>query len=87
MVENKWVNGGIAVAVAGVLTGVAVWMSSGPSPEQAPRGEEPGRSRSDVGTEAAPPDAGNLPRPSGGGSETEAAPADMGGLPMPSPKG
>jgi hypothetical protein len=131
VVESKWVNGGVAVAVAGALTGLAVWMSSGPSPEQAPRGTESGRVESDVSvapadrpvqepptkggvadaTEGAPadmgsfpaggttkgraenepegaaPDAGNLPRPSGGEDETEAAAADRAAMPKPPTKG
>ncbi len=76
MAENKWVNGGIAVAVAGALTGLAVWMSSGPPPEQAPRGDGPVQA-----DEIAPADRAGSPSPPKGRDETEAAPADMGSFP------
>jgi hypothetical protein len=68
VIENKWVNGGIAVAVAGALTGLAVWMSSKPPVEQSPRSGQPGPVNDQVEkeTQAAPPDMGGLKPPTKG---------------------
>lgn len=64
MIENKWVNGGIAVAFAGALTGLALWMSSDQPTEQSPRRDQSGQVENE--TEAAPPDMGTLkPSPPG----------------------
>lgn len=83
MIENKWVNGGIAVAMAGALTGLAVWMSSDGPVEQAPLVDQPAQVGDDP---AAPPDRPYVPRPptkDGVADTTEAAPPDMGSLPLP----
>lgn len=81
MIESKWVNGGIAVAFACVLTGLAVWMSSRPDVEQSPKGDEPVRVN-DV--PAAPADRlGSTPTKDRMENEPEVAPPDMGGLKPP----
>lgn len=80
MIENKWVNGGIAVAFACVLAGLAVWVSSGQPAEQPPRSVQPAQVDDD--DPDAPPDMGGLKPPTNGQvqNETEAAPPDMGSL-------
>ncbi len=82
MVENKWVNSGIAVAIACVLTGLAVWMSSRQPVEQLPTTDRPAQVDGDA--PAAPADRLG-PRPPDGvvENETKAPPPDMGGLKPP----
>lgn len=84
MIENKWMNGGIAVVVAGALTGLAVWMSSEPPVEQSPKSDQPGLV--DDGVPAAPADRAGRGEQSTVDrveNETQAAPPDMGGLKPP----